>query len=175
MSVPTFSTIENHEKLDELEPQWINMLGHQLPSLPPIDSFWIELPAFFMWLVSGEPKVTLEPLKLATGDQIYRPGRMRNVFEFNPHLETIQYAAANRLCVNLGYSNKQRIVEPLSFRQSKDGKKFFFGYERDASTVKMYELRKIQSVSLTNFPYSPKYPVEISASGPINMPRIRRT
>ncbi len=34
IGVPTFKDIENHEKLEELEPQWENMLAHQLPSLP---------------------------------------------------------------------------------------------------------------------------------------------
>lgn len=33
MNIPTFSHIEEHEKLDELEPQWENMLAHQLPAL----------------------------------------------------------------------------------------------------------------------------------------------
>ena len=47
MEIPTFEVIKNHEKLDELEPQWENMLAHQLPSLPPINSFWADLEPFF--------------------------------------------------------------------------------------------------------------------------------
>ncbi len=39
MKIPTFEFIENHEKLDELEPQWKNMLAHQLPALSPIEAF----------------------------------------------------------------------------------------------------------------------------------------
>ena len=47
---PTFEYIQNHEKLDELEPQWEHMLAHQLPALPPMESFWNDLEPFFDWL-----------------------------------------------------------------------------------------------------------------------------
>jgi len=30
----------------ELIGEWSNMLGHQLPSLPPVDLFWNALPEF---------------------------------------------------------------------------------------------------------------------------------
>jgi hypothetical protein len=50
----------------------------------------------------------------------------------------------------------------------------FYGYERDANHAKAYSIAKIQNVEVTNTPYSEKYPVEISPTGTISMPPIRR-
>ena len=50
---PTLTTIEPAR--DELIGEWSNMLGHQLPALPPIDSFLAALPEFFKWL-AGESR-----------------------------------------------------------------------------------------------------------------------
>ena len=51
IDIPTFQHIEEHEKLDELEPQWEYMLAHQLSHLPAFESFWIDLSPFFDWLI----------------------------------------------------------------------------------------------------------------------------
>ncbi len=174
IAVPTYQSIEQHEKLDELEPQWANMLAHQLPSLPPMESFWTELPDFFSWLAGLQPAEVLKPLPSKAGETVFYPGRVSNAFGIEPYLQRIQFAAANRVCVALGYHGKIRTVEPLSFRRSKDGNRLLYGFERDAGHAKAYSLSKIQSVIVTNQPYTPRYPVEISASGPISMPRIRR-
>ena len=83
-------------------------------------------------------------------------------------------AASNRVCVNLGYHGRERIVEPYSFRQSRDGNRLFLGFERDAAAIRSYSLSKIESVQVTNEPYSPRYPVEIDVEGPLRMPGIER-
>jgi hypothetical protein len=68
--VSTFASIQKHEKLDELNSQWSNMLAHQLPSLPPMESFWGELPAVFDWLADLQEVETLErfPVKMVRRD-----------------------------------------------------------------------------------------------------------
>ena len=174
MAVPTYENIEQHEKLDELEPQWANMLAHQLPSLPPMESFWAELPAFFEWLTGLRAIEVLAPLPKKAGETVFYPRRVSSAFGIEPFLQRIQFAAANRVCVALGYHGKIRTVEPISFRRSESGNRLFYGYEREASHAKAYSLTKIQSVDVTNKSYVEKYPIEISASGPISMPRIRR-
>jgi len=173
MDVPTFESIEQHEKRDELEPQWANMLAHQLPSLPPMESFWHELPAFFDWLTGLQPAKTLESYPKRVGEILFHPGRISSAFNIEPTLQRIQFAAANRVCVSLNYHGKLRIIEPLSFRRSSEGNRLFYGYEREASHVKAYSLHKIESVEVTNLNYVEKYPVEITATGPISMPAIR--
>jgi len=172
MAVPTYESIEQHEKLDELEPQWANMLAHQLPALPPMESFWTELPTFFKWLAGHQAIETLSPLPQKVGETVFYPGRVSNAFAIEPFLQRIQFAAANHICITLGYHRKLRTVEPLSFRTSKNGNQLFYGHEREAGHPKAYSLSKIESVAVTSKSYVAKYPVEISASGPISMPRI---
>ncbi|MFK5895108.1 MAG: nucleotidyl transferase AbiEii/AbiGii toxin family protein [Pseudomonadota bacterium] len=174
MDIPTFEYIENHEKIDELEPQWDNMLTHQLPSLPPMNSFWADLEPFFDWLKGQLEVEKLVPASIVSGD-VFQVGRYGYIADDVSGLNKIQFAAANRVCIKLRYSDKTRIVEPLSFRiNTKTGNKLFYGYERDAEHPKAYSVSKIQSVEITNIPYTEKYPVEISATGSISMPPIRK-
>jgi predicted nucleotidyltransferase component of viral defense system len=56
ISVPTMTHIENHKNRGEMEAEWENMLGHQLPMLPPLENFWQELPILFSWLHSEKNK-----------------------------------------------------------------------------------------------------------------------
>jgi len=173
MPVPTFESIEMHEKLDELESEWGNMLAHQLPSLPPLNSFWSDIGPFFDWL-NGSIQVENLVSESKRDEVIFQPGRVANAYSVDSVLQRIQFAAANRVCVELKYHDKLRTVEPLSFRTSKDGNRLFYGFERESSQAKAYSLNKIQGVQVTSLPYVEQYPVEISASGHISMPPIRR-
>ncbi len=174
IAMPTFQSIEGHEKIDELESSWVNMLSHQLTSLPPVASFWEELPAFFDWLAGYAPTEKLDPLPLKEGESVFRLGRVASAYDIEPNVRKIQFAAANRVCVQLGYHSRVRKVEPISFRIAMNGNKLFYGFEQEAGHAKAYSLGKIESVEITNDPYRPKYPVEIAASGPIVMPMLRR-
>ncbi|MBS0352242.1 MAG: nucleotidyl transferase AbiEii/AbiGii toxin family protein [Proteobacteria bacterium] len=49
IEVPTSESIINHPKQQELAAE-SNMLSHQLPTLPPLESFLNDLPALFDWL-----------------------------------------------------------------------------------------------------------------------------
>lgn len=174
MTVPTFESVEHHEKINELEGQWANMLAHQLPNLPPLESFWADLNPFFQWLNGSLEVQRLNPISKA--DEIaFQPGRIANAFFPDSILQRIQFAAANRVCVELVYHGKNRTVEPLSFRRSSNGSRLFYGYERDAAHVKAYSLSKIQGVQITNTPYSEReHPIEITPSGTIAMPPLKR-
>lgn len=174
MDIPTFEYIENHEKLDELGPQWDNMLAHQLTSLPPMDSFWADLQPFFDWL-NGQLEVEkLVPAGIVSGE-VFQVGRTGYFTSEPSGLNKIQFAAANRVCIKLLYSDKLRTVEPLSFRvNASTGNRVFYGHERDAGHVKAYSISKFQAVEITNIPYSEKHPVEISPTGCFSMPPIRR-
>jgi hypothetical protein len=35
------------KKSEELEEQWRNMLAHQLPNLPPLESFWKDVSTYY--------------------------------------------------------------------------------------------------------------------------------
>ena len=173
INVPTFETIIKHEKFDELEPQWNNMLAHQLPQLPPIESFLNDLKPFFEWLKGSIQEEKL--VSISSQDKtISHFNRITNVKPpVNSILHRIRFAAANRVCVKMLYSNKLRTIEPLSFRQARNGNKLFYGFHREDNQLKSFNLNKIQSVDVTNIPYTEKYPVEITASGTISMPPVR--
>lgn len=170
---PTFEYIQSHEKLDELEPQWAFMLAHQLPNLPPLESFWDDLPPFFNW-INDQLEVEALPFVSNKPEVALNLGRVTNAFSLDSNLQKIQFAASNRVCIVLEYSFKKRIVEPISFRRAQNGNKLFYGFERDADHAKAYSISKIQKVEVTNTPYIEKYPVEINSTGTISMPPIRR-
>src|SRR5262249_47387901 len=48
--VPTLASISEAAAQVQLEAEWRDMLGHQLPALPPLADFWSELPNLFDWL-----------------------------------------------------------------------------------------------------------------------------
>jgi len=173
IDVPTLQHIIEHEKLDELKPQWENMLAHQLPHLPPMESFWNYLAPFFDWLYG---QLVEKPImSLSNKDEkIFQPSRNYDAYTINSVLYKIQFAAANRVCIELKYNNKVRTVEPLSFRKTNNGNRLFYGYEQDSKHPKAYTLSKIQFVEITDMEYIEKYPVEINSSGYVSMPTIRR-
>jgi predicted nucleotidyltransferase component of viral defense system len=174
MSIPTFEDIEQHEKLDELEPQWEHMLAHQLPALPPIESFWQDLEPFFDWLHGHLEVEQTESLPIGK-ESIFHAGRYSRLGDSPAILNKIQFAAANRVCITLMYGGKARTVEPIAFRRSEGtGNKLFYGFERESTKAKAFIISKIEGVTVTNLPYSERYPVEISATGIISMPPIRR-
>lgn len=174
ISVPTYESIAQHEKIDELEGQWSNMLAHQLPNLPPLESYWKDIQPFFDWLYSTLKEDNTLTLN-KPNETIFQLGRISNAYSIDSILQKIQFAAANRVCVVLTYKNKNRTVEPLSFRRSNVGNRLFYGFEQEANHVKAFSISDIQNVSITTTPYTEKYPVEISSSGAISMPPIRRS
>ncbi|MHA2032438.1 MAG: nucleotidyl transferase AbiEii/AbiGii toxin family protein, partial [Candidatus Kariarchaeaceae archaeon] len=141
IEVPTFEHIQGHEKLDELEPQWSYMLAHQLPNLPPFESFWNDLPPFFNWLNEQLEVQTLPPVS-GKPEETFNIGRVTSAFAIDSNLQKIQFAASNRVCIELEYKNKIRTVEPLSFRTAQNGNKLFYGFERDAGHAKAYSISK---------------------------------
>ncbi len=172
IEVPTFDMIDKHEKIDELGPQWENMLAHQLPQLPPMESFWNDLRPFFDWLNGNIQEEKLVPVS-NQDETIFHPGRIINARSVNSILHRIRFAAANRVCIKMVYTNKLRTIEPLSFRQAKNENRLFYGFHREDNQTKAFILDRIQSVEVTNIPYTERHPVEITASGRISMPPVR--
>ena len=65
IDVPTMETLLNHPDHDELETEWENMLGHQLPALPEFEQFWNELPAILDWLHGARVEVSVPTIQIA--------------------------------------------------------------------------------------------------------------
>jgi len=158
----------------ELEAEWGHMLAHQLPFLPPFEQFWNVLPKVFDWLynVAPIPQLIRYPVA-ADEDETWTPPSMVHAWRIGVPLEAIRFAAANRLCVALGYQNKIRVIEPYSLRRAKAGHLLLHAIGVDSREPRAYRVDKIQSARITNRPFIPVYAIELTATGPIHAPRTK--
>lgn len=175
--VPTVEFLENKPERNELETEWENMLGYQLPMLPPFAQFWNELPAIFEWLYKAVEKAVLSPIPLMgmAIDETWRPPAMAHAWHTSAPLEVIRFAAANRLCVDLTYNGTRRIIEPYSLRRTRDENLLMYAVKHATGEDRSYRVDRIQGAKVTKIPFSPRYIVELTASGPVPIqPTTRR-
>jgi predicted nucleotidyltransferase component of viral defense system len=168
VTVPTIELIENSTNRGELESEWENMLGHQLPSLPPFLGFWDELKNLFQWLAGSVEEQVLEtftPSEEPT--EIWSPPPTVSVWGAGVPLETVRFAAANQLCVELGYQNTIRLIEPYSLRRSRAGHLLLCAVKVESRESRTYRVDRIQSVKVSTQSFVPVFRVEFGATGQI--------
>jgi predicted nucleotidyltransferase component of viral defense system len=164
--VPTFGRIETSEARPELFSEWENMLGHQLQYLPPIESFWEEIRAVFEWLETAAPRPVLPTVTAQVEeDTTWSAPPTVHAWRIGVPLESIRFAAVNRLCVELGYHGSKRVIEPYSLRRTHAGNLILYAIRRDNRELRCYRVDRIESVSVTGTPYKPVYAVEFSGTG----------
>lgn len=177
ISVPTMDSLENKPERAELETEWENMLGHQVPVLPPFEQFWKELPELFEWLYHAVEKAV--PAAMPVGRQVidttWQPPVMAQSWSTKVPLEPIRFAAANHLCVQLNYidakgNRKTPIIEPYSLRQTSDGNLLLYAVKHETGENRAYRVDRIQSAEVTKISFTPRYAIELSAAGPISAP-----
>jgi predicted nucleotidyltransferase component of viral defense system len=175
IEIPTFESLAGFR--EELFGEWGNMLGHQLPSLPPVDAFWDALPEFFSWLAGTRPAPAIAAYPLDAGDEvIHAPaGAIRVNGRTIPAIEVIRFAGANRLCVDLDYVDEQgrrgtRTIEPYSLRRTQAGAIVLHAVRTDAQQHRSYRVDRIQGASVTNRIFAPRYAVELTPAGPLVAP-----
>lgn len=174
--VPTFETINAGTIRQELEADWSNMLAHQLLALPPLESFWEELPRLFEWLAGR--LVVESPATVPLGaDDVpeWAPPPTVSTWGAPVPLEAIRFAATNHLCVELGYGGTTRIIEPYSLRQSRAGNLLLYSTRVDNRELRAYRVDRIESVRVTNQPFVPAFRVEFSSAGPIQAAPLATT
>jgi hypothetical protein len=174
--VPTMAILEKKPERIEIEAEWENMLGHQLPVLVPFEQFWKELPKVFEWLHRSVEKVLPAPMSLMgmAVDETWRPPTMARAWHSTTPLEVIRFAAANRLCVDLRYGGTLRLIEPYSFRQTRDGALLLYAVKHNTGEDRSYRTDRIQGAQVTKIPFTARYAVELTASGPISAPPTGR-
>ncbi len=172
ISVPTLADLEAHK--ESLEGSWANMLGHQLPDLPPVDSYWNELPAIFQWIELGQEPVIPTAYPLKPGETVIRerPGRSLTIRQGSPYIEIIRFAASNRLCVELDYRDERgnfrtRVIEPYSLRKTQDDNIILHALRADNGQHRSYRVDRIQGARATNTVFMPKYEIELTSGGPV--------
>jgi predicted nucleotidyltransferase component of viral defense system len=169
IEVPTLAALAPAR--DELAADWQAMLGHQLPALPPFDSYWAGLSEFFAWLGGGlMPAPT--PLPLSPGETPLGPPPgyfRRQAISGSSFLETIRFAGTNRLCVDLDYLNEMgeratRIIEPYSLRQTAAGNIVLHAVRVDRGEARSYRLDRIRGVRVTDRIFTARYAVDLSVA-----------
>lgn len=171
--IPTLEKLSDKPERIELVSEWANMLAHQLPALPPFEQFWQELPIIFDWLNNfiEKPAVLSISTEGSIIDDLWRKPAMAQAWHENVPFEAIRFAAANRLCVNLLYNGKWRLIEPYSLRKTKDGNLLLYAVKHITMEDRSYRIDKIQNAQVTNEPFKPKYAIELTASGAFSAPQ----
>jgi len=163
IEIPTYANLAG--KTDELLADWQAMLGHQLPMLPPFDAYWAALPEFFTWLEGGMAPDEPENAPLGVEEVLFRPlvGALRHQgFAGSSYLEIIRFAAANHLCVDLGYQRSVRRIEPYSLRRTNAGDILLYAVKTNTGEARSYRLDRIESAQATSQGFVPRYAVELS-------------
>lgn len=161
---PTLESMHATPFRAEIEAEWSNMLGHQLPFLPPFDDFWAELGEVFEWL-GGEITVpALQPIPAREAVTEWRPARYMTTWNTGAPLELIRFAGANRLKIAIDYLPEEgrigtRVVEPYSLRRSREGNLLLF-VVNDRSEIRSYRVDRIRGVSIQPDTFVPRYAVE---------------
>lgn len=162
----------------ELEADWVVMLDHQLPALPPVEAFWAELPALFAWIEDGRQPAVLEAYPLASGDVVIRPPAgaisIPGMASTAP-IEVIRFAASNRLCVELDYLDERgrrgtRVIEPYSMRRTQAGDIVLHALRADGSGHRSYRIDRILGARASQRSFTPSYAIELTPTGPISAP-----
>ncbi|MEZ5998179.1 MAG: nucleotidyl transferase AbiEii/AbiGii toxin family protein [Hyphomonas sp.] len=169
ISVPVLTDLEPHR--DELQNLWQNMLAHQLPTLPPYESFWDELPAFFEWLAGGVTPDIPAAFTIGAGETVLRQRNLRLPVSAQAQtiIEIIRFAAGNRLLVELDYQGSTRRIEPYSLRSTRDGNIVLHAWNTDRNEHRSYRVDRIQGARVTNAVFTPRYAVELSPQGPVQV------
>jgi predicted nucleotidyltransferase component of viral defense system len=179
IAVPTLEALRASPQHGALRADWEQMLAHQLPQLPPFDSFWNELPNLFAWL---QQPARPRPQPRAIGalrhdiDPVWRAPAMASSWRMQgitAPLEIIRFAAANRLCVELDYQDEEghmgtRTIEPYSLRRTKAGDLLLYAVRAGDGQDRSYRVDRIQGARATQRTFAPRYAVELSATGPIH-------
>lgn len=166
--VPTLESIQQSDNKAELISEWENMLGHQLPALPPFEDSWSVLPDIFSWLeeklvptsLSSIPAIKDEDLRWTPPPTIWTWG-------FGVPLESIRFAAVNHLCVELGYTKENGeysnpTIEPYSLRRTKEGNLILHAIKAETQESRSYRVARIKHIKVTTKTFQPKYAIEFS-------------
>ena len=165
IEVPDADSIRSSPYREEIEREWENMLGHQLPKpLPPFADFWAALDQVFAWL-AGEVTLAIPPrAELGELDPAWVAPTAITSWRRGFPFELIRYAGANRLLVDIDYRAQDgrhgpRRVEPYSLRRTKDGHLLLF-VVNDRGELRGYRADRIAGARPTDQTFQPRFRVE---------------
>jgi len=164
IEVPSADSIRSSPFRTEIETEWENMLGHQLPRpLVPFMAFWETLDDVFSWLNGSATGRQLPRASLGQVSTWEAPRAITSWRQRFP-LELLRYAGANRLKVEIDYRAVQgrqgpRLVEPYSLRRTAEGNLVLF-VVNDHGQLRSYRVDHIAAIRPTTFTFTPRFRVE---------------
>lgn len=166
---PTLATVMTALNREALESEWSSMLAHQLPVLPPFESYWEELERLLKWLdggitVAALPRIPVAPTEMTPAEKT-EAVPMR-VWGARIPLELMRFAASNHLCVRLGCHGSYAVIEPYAVRRVRDGHLVLRAVRVDSRELRSYPVDRIESVEVTTQFFRPVYMVELSSVRP---------
>lgn len=180
IQLPQLADIEGHRQ--DVEAGWIGMLNHQLPALLPITSFWDALPEIFQWLHDQVAVPVLPTMAMAANAPLIQERII--IFPAGSHaqsfIETIRFAGANRLVVEIDYRDQKgnrstRPIEAYSLRRSKAGDVLLMAVRADDGQPRSYLMNSILGVTPTQRTFAPRYPIELTPTGFQSIPQTSRS
>ena len=142
----------------EMEGDWEVMLGHQLPAVPPIESFWSAIPEFFAWLHGAVVSSSPAGIPIGSDEEVVSASSTSQDLGMDvPALELLRFAAANRLCVELRYQEDLHRVEPYSLRSTQGGDVVLYACEAYTTEYLAYRNKELSEVEITGQAFVPKY------------------
>jgi predicted nucleotidyltransferase component of viral defense system len=170
IGAPSVASILGRMDRDVVKADWDQQLAHQLPALPSVDGFLEELEdALRWWLEPAAATPRAEPVPVKAGEilipRVYFP-TYRSFGTGERYLETVRFAARNRLCVRVDYHGDRRLVEPYSLRRPKTGNRLLYVHERTkngfpVNAIRAYKIDEIDGVATTDIPFTPKWLIEL--------------
>ncbi|MGH9043621.1 MAG: nucleotidyl transferase AbiEii/AbiGii toxin family protein [Acidimicrobiales bacterium] len=165
IDVPTVEIIRSSPFRAEIESEWENMLGHQVPQpLVPFDGFWASLDGVFSWLAGTLRTPVLPRAQYGKLDAAWEAPKAITSWRRRVPLELLRYAGANRVKVDVDYGAERgrqgpRRVEPYSLRRTQDGSLVLF-VVNDYGELRSYRVDRIAAIRPTAVPFTPKFRVE---------------
>lgn len=154
----------------ELRSEWANMLAHQLPQLPPLDTRLDEMPELLGWLDAPTlvAASTLQSVGGRVGETIMAPPGA-TYWGGGQKIEIARFGAANRLMIQFRYHGRTRVAEPYSLRRAQTGNLLLYAWERGETHIKAFNVAEISDLQSTDLSFTPRYRIDMTASGPLSI------
>jgi len=168
VDVFNFNSLEASRYRIELETEWANMLAHQLPALPPFEDFWQELPHLFSWLDGKLTPAALESIPFANDEEKeWSPPPTICIWGWKVPLETVRFAAANHLCIELDHEGSKYLMEPYCLRLTKEGHFVLYAADNTTGELRTYRIDRLQTIRVTRTTFKPRHVIELVSTGPL--------
>lgn len=182
LALPSLDGFIDSINFPTLAANWEKQLRHQLPVLPPVQSYLNELRENALaWMenrriieeqlpITGEageeavPRIAFPQLEQFGSSRA--TSISRGISGRSGILDRIRYAARNRLCAEITYDGVARLTEPYSLRLKGTGNLLLYVHEIQRGGVfsgvtKAYMVQNIQDAQITERTFQPRHLVEL--------------